>query len=153
MSPMSGSGSCAGLRARFSLPSARPGVGRRTPPPAPATHSRWRKTTGAGLPPAHPGRSPTSSTLAREEGFTQRAHAGARRARSGQAWGGAQTLVPPRAHSAGLGRAKACGCCRTAPSPRPAGCYLPGAPDAAPGGASRAGGVACQGAEFRVPSA
>lgn len=89
LSPKSGAGSCAGLPARFWPRSARPGVGGRTPPSAPATHSRSRKTTGAGLPPASlPGGSPTSSTLAGEEGFMQRARARARRAESGPVGGG-----------------------------------------------------------------
>lgn len=133
LSPMSAGGSRAGLLARFCLRSARPGVGGRTPPSAPATHSRSRKTTGAGLPPAsHPGGSPTSSTLAGEEGFMQRARARARGAESGPAGGGARRPVPPRAHSARdrspesrgqLGRAEPCSCRRTAPPPRLARCF------------------------------
>lgn len=95
--------------------------GRAHPAPCARHPLLLRKTTGAVLPPAsHPGGSPTSSTLAGEEGFMQRA----RRADSGPAGGGAQRLGPPRAHSAlgcspesrgQLGPAELCSCRRTTP--------------------------------------
>lgn len=158
LSPESGAGSCARLPARFWPRRARPGVGGRTPPSAPATHSRSRKTTGAGLPPAsHPGGSPTSSTLARGGGlYAKGARPGApSRVRPGRGWSAEagpspSPLRPGRppgvAGTAGPGSAPQLPQDGTpAPARRPL-------PSRAPR-ARRAGGAGRPAAGFTVPSA
>lgn len=148
-------------------PSARPGVGGRTPPPATATLSGSRKTTGAGLPPSsHPGGSPTSSTLAGGRALCRERAPGRAEpspARPGEERGAGPSPSPLRpgrppgvAGTAGPGRAPQLPQAAHPlhpPHPWPAGCSLPGAPAAAPRGASRARGAGCQAADFGVPSA
>lgn len=160
-----GAGSRAGLPARSSLQGAWPGLGQRTPPLVPATYYGRRKTTGAGLPSAsHPGGSPTSFTLAREEGFMQRARTRTAKltpappgGRSAEAGPSPSPLPPGRqpgvSGTAGPGRAQQLLQDDTpAPAHRPP---PPGRSSCNPrkSGASRRGRASCQATEFGVPSA